>query len=44
MAEVFPRHAPAGPGHRSIASTGCLGKVVPDAKAGEYRIARLRER
>ena len=35
---------PAGRGTRSIASTGCLGKVVPDAKAGEYRIARLRER
>jgi hypothetical protein len=44
MAEVFPRRAPAGRGTRSIASTGCLEKLAPDAKAGYYRIARLRER
>jgi hypothetical protein len=44
MAEVFPRHAPPGGAPDPFASTGCLGKVVPDAKAGEYRIARLRER
>jgi len=44
MAEVFPRHAPAGRGTRSVTSTGCLEKVVTDAKTDEYRIARLRER
>ena len=32
---------PPGGAPDPVASTGCLGKVAPDAKAGEYQIARL---
>src|SRR5262245_47932259 len=42
VVHVFRRHAPAQAGHP--VNTGCLGDLVPDSKAREYWIARMRGR